>query len=259
MSAPYVVSRVLGEAGVRHGFYGRQGGRSSGDLASNNMSIAQGDNPDLVVSNRSSAAFALGGFGVKDLVVLRQVHSTTVITFTERHNPNVAIEADAMVTNRPDILLGVLTADCSPVLLADPEAGVVGAAHAGWKGAVGGILRKTIDAMAAIGADRARIRAAIGPTISGANYEVGPELAAEAAALDPLAGHHILVPEGKAREHLDIPGLLAEQLFEAGITLVGDLGLCTYADPTTYFSHRYATHHGIKTGRQISIIGALPL
>jgi polyphenol oxidase len=255
MSAPYVVSKVLDQPGIRHGFFGRQGGRSTGDLASNNMSIAQGDNPDLVVSNRSSAAYAMGEFGIKDLVVFRQVHSTAVVTLTERHNPAVAVEADAMVTNRDDILLGVLTADCAPILFADSVAKIVGAAHAGWKGAAGGIARNTIDAMVALGAKPENIRAAIGPTISAANYEVGPETAAQILALDPAAARHIAIPPGRAREHFDIPGFLHEQLFEAGIGTVGDLALCTYADPARYFSHRYATHRGITTGRQIALIG----
>ncbi len=254
MSAPYTVSKVLQDERIRHGFFGREGGRSKGDFAGNNMSISQGDNPDLVVSNRSSAAYALGGYGIKDLVVFRQVHSTTVITLTERHNPAVAIEADAMVTNRGDIILGVLTADCSPVLLADPEAGIVGAAHAGWKGAVGGIVPKTVRAMVALGAKPENIRAAIGPTISGTNYEIGPELAAQILAIDPEAAEHIVIPDGKTREHFDIPGLLQHQLFGAGVGLVGDLGLCTYALPERYFSHRYATHHGHTTGRQIALI-----
>lgn len=255
MSAPYTVSKVLDVPGIRHGFFGREGGRSKGDLAGNNMSISQGDNPDLVVSNRASAANAMGGYDVTDLVVFRQTHSTTVVTLTERPDRTKAIEADAMVTNRPDLLLGILTADCSPILLADPEAGVIGGAHAGWKGAAGGILYATVMAMVALGADPARIRAAIGPTISAANYEVGPDTAREIVALDKSAANHVAIPDGKTREHFDIPGLLAEQLFGSGVGLVGDLGLCTYANPARYFSHRYATHHGINTGRQISVIG----
>jgi YfiH family protein len=254
MPAPYVVSRVLDLPGIRHGFFGREGGRSTGDFASNNMSIAQGDNPDLVVSNRSSAAVQMGDFGVKDLVVFRQVHSTTVVTLTERHNPAIAVEADAMVTNRSDIVLGVLTADCAPVLFADAEARVVGAAHAGWKGAAGGICLATVDAMVRLGARRENIRAAIGPTISGANYEIGPETAAQVAALDSAARDRITLPEGGTREHFDIPGYLAEQLLLAGVSRVGDLALCTYALPDRYFSHRYATHHAHNTGRQISLI-----
>jgi hypothetical protein len=253
MPAPHTLSKVLSHDRIVHGFFGREGGRSMGDLASNNMSISQGDNPDLVVSNRSSAAYAMGGHGIKDLVVFRQIHSTTVVTLTER--PQGVIEADAMVTNRPDLLLGILTADCSPVLLADPDAGIVGAAHAGWKGAAGGIVAATVRAMVDLGADPKHIRAAIGPTISGANYEVGPETAAQITALDQSAAGHISTPQGKTREHFDIPGLLQEQLFGAGVGLVGDLGLCTYALPERYYSHRWATHHGKTTGRQISIIG----
>lgn len=253
MSAPYIVSSVLESKRILHGFYGRQGGRSQGDLAGNNMSISVGDNPDLVVSNRSSAAYAMGGHGIRDLVVFKQVHSTRVATLTER--PSGVIEADGLVTNRPDLLLGILTADCSPVLFADPEAGVVGAAHAGWKGTVGHIVANTVEAMVKLGAKPERIRAAIGPTISGPNYEIGPDLAAQIAAEDAQSARHVGTPAGKTREHFDIPGALMEQLFEAGVGLVADVNLCTYADPERFFSHRYATHHGTKTGRQIAVIG----
>jgi YfiH family protein len=253
MPAPYHISKVLADDRLQHGFFGREGGRSKGEVGTNNMSIGVGDDPDLVVSNRSSAAYAMGQHGIKDLVVFRQVHSTTVVTLTDR--PQGVVEADAMVTNRPDLLLGILTADCAPVLLADPEAGIVGAAHAGWKGAAGGIVRATVQAMAGLGADPKNIRAAIGPTISGPNYEVGPETARQIVALDAAATAHVRVPQGKTREHFDIPGLLMEQLFGAGVGLVSDLGMCTYANPGVFFSHRYATHHGITTGRQIAIIG----
>ncbi|MEO6396617.1 MAG: peptidoglycan editing factor PgeF [Devosia sp.] len=255
MSAPYTTSKALAHPRLIHGFYGREGGRSKGELASNNMSIAQGDNPDLVVSNRSSAANAMGGHGIRDLVVFRQIHSTRVVTLTERPGPSIAIEADAMVTNRSDLLLAVLTADCAPILLADPEAGILAAAHAGWKGAAGGIAKATIEAMVALGAQPQNIRAAIGPTISAANYEIGPDTAAAILALDPAASRHISIPPGKSREHFDIPGLLTEQLFAGGVGLVSDLALCTYAEPNRYFSHRYATHQGTNTGRQIAIIG----
>lgn len=255
MGAPYITSQVLDDPRLHHGFFGREGGRSQGDLSSNNMSIAAGDNPDFVISNRSSAANSMGGHGIKDLVVFKQVHSTTVVTLTDRPTPGVAIEADAMVTNRPDLLLGILTADCAPVLFADPDASIVAAAHAGWKGAAGGIVGKTVAAMVALGAKPEQIRAAIGPTISGPNYEVGPDTAKQIIALDSRAQSHLSVPKGMIREHFDIPGLLMEQLFAAGVGLVGDLGLCPYAHPETHFSHRYATHHGTSTGRQISIIG----
>lgn len=255
MSAPFVTSKVLADLPVHHGFFGRQGGRSMGELASNNMSIAQGDNPDLVVSNRSSAAYAMGGHGIGDLVVFRQVHSIKVVTLTDRPQPGVAIEADAMVTNRHDLLLGILTADCAPVLFCDPEAGILGAAHAGWKGAAGGIVGRTVAAMTALGADPANIRAVIGPTISAQNYEVGPETAAAIVSLDPAAAAHVATPVAGAREHFDIPGFLQSQLLTSGVGTVSDLGICTYAHPGAYYSHRYATHHGTNTGRQIAIIG----
>jgi polyphenol oxidase len=255
MGAPYTKSRVLDVPGIRHGFFGREGGRSTGAFATNNMSIALGDNKDIVISNRSSAASQMGDFGMKDLVLFRQVHSTRVVTLTERHDVSVAVEADAMVTSRRDQLLSILTADCAPILLADPDAGVLGAVHAGWKGAAGGIAYATVMAMVALGADPANIRAAIGPTISAANYEIGPETAAQIVALDSAAAHHIAIPPGQTREHFDIPGFLTEQLFGAGVGKVGDLALCTYADPARFFSHRYATHKGTGTGRQIAIIG----
>jgi len=254
MNAPYTISQVLKDDRIVHGFFGRQGGWSDGDFATNNMSISVGDRPRTVERNRMLAASLLGR-DLPQLVLLKQVHSTRVETITGPNTSDVAIEADAMVTNHPGVLLGILTADCAPVLLADPEAGVVAAAHAGWKGAGGGILGKTVAAMVALGATPPNIRAAIGPTISGANYEVGPETADQITGLDPAAKLHIAIPPGKAREHFDIPGLLMEQLFSADVGLVGDLELCTYAHPEIYFSHRYATHNGTATGRQISLIG----
>ena len=155
----------------------------------------------------------------------------------------------------PGLVLGILTADCAPILLADPEAGVIGAAHAGWKGAAGGIAYATVLAMVALGADPRDIRAAIGPTISGANYEVGPEFAAASRSRQhPHAAVRISRPDGRPRAFRP-PGFVADQLLGAGVGLVDDLRLCTYADPRRYFSHRYATHEGTTTGRQIALIG----
>src|SRR5262249_10881869 len=160
------------------------------------------------------------GFPETSLFLLKQTHSTTVHVVTGPNTSDTPFEADALVTATPGVLLGILTADCSPVLLADPEAGVVGAAHAGWKGAARGILYAPVTAMVGLGADPKSIRAAIGPTISGHNYEVGPETAGQIVALDKSAAGHISVPEGKSREHFDIPGLLQSQLFGAGVGLV---------------------------------------
>lgn len=250
MPVPYAQSPALGA--VRHGFFGRAGGHSSGDFASLNVSESTGDDPELVARNRAAAADELG-FAPEALVTLRQTHSTIVETVTdapshERH------EGDAMVTNVPGLVLGILTADCAPVLLADAEAGVVGAFHAGWKGAIGGIPQATVVAMTARGADPDRIVAVIGPTISGRNYEVGPDFAANLLARHPgAAGRISMGPAG--REHFDLPGFVADQLRAAGIAKVEDLALCTYADPDRFFSHRYATHRRTRTGRQIALIG----
>jgi len=254
MPAPYTISKVFAVPHVVHGFFGREGGYSDGHFATNNMSVSVGDLPHTVQRNRIGVTKAVG-FQETSLFLLKQVHSTRVQVVTGPNVTDIPFEADAMVTSTPGVLLGILTADCSPVLLADPEAGIVGAAHAGWKGAAGGILDATVMAMVGLGADPKNIRAAIGPTISAINYEVGPETAAQITALDRTAEHHISIPDGKTREHFDIPGLLQEQLFGAGVGLVGDLGLCTYALPDRYYSHRWATHHGKTTGRQISIIG----
>ena len=254
MAAPYVVSKVLDVPGIRHGFFGREGGRSKGDLAGNNMGINQGDNPDLVVSNRASAANAMGGYDVKDLVVFRQVHSTSVVTLTERPDRTIAIEADAMVTNRGDILLGILTADCSPVLLADPEAGIVGAAHAGWKGAIGGVLENTIDAMEALGARRARIVAVLGPSISQPNYEVGPEFVERFVADDADNARWFAPAERPGHAMFDLNGYTVERLGRAGVR-AGALNRCTYAEEDLFYSFRRTTHRKeADYGRQISAI-----
>jgi len=254
MRVPFEQSSALAAlADVRHGFFGRQGGNSSGAYASLNMSESTGDNADIVATNRARAVAALG-FGLPVLALARQVHSATVITVAGPPDWRTPPEADALVTNVPGIVLGILTADCAPILLADPEAGVVGAAHAGWKGAAGGIVAATIDAMVKLGARPAAIVAAIGPAISSANYEVGPAFAADLIAGHREAARHVTRPEG-GRVHFDLPGFVLGELQRAGVASVGNLGICTYADPARYFSHRRATHEGTATGRQIALIG----
>jgi YfiH family protein len=251
---PFLRNGLLDLPGLVHGFFGREGGVSEGDFTSLNVSEAGGDDAIHVADNRARAAAALG-FHASALCILRQVHSSDVVTLGEAPDPGTRIEADAMVTREPGLLLGILTADCAPVLLADPEARVIGAAHAGWKVATGGIAPKTIAAMEALGARRERIVAVIGPAISGRNYEIGPDLAAEIARLHRPAKAHISVPEGGKREHFDIPGLLQAQLGAAGIADFADVGHCTYAEPGRWFSHRFATHHGTRAGRQVALIG----
>lgn len=185
------------------------------------------------------------------LVLARQVHSPDVVTVTAAW-PGAPPEADALVTDRPGLLIGVVTADCAPVLLADAEAGVIGVAHAGWRGAVSGVLANTVAAMTALGACRERIRAAIGPTIAQASYEV------DAAMHDRFAAtaHRFFAPGAPGRWQFDLPGFVAERLHEAGVALVEDLAQDTYAQETRFFSYRRATHRGEPTGgRQTSVIG----
>lgn len=236
---------------VRHGFFGRQGGVSSGEFASLNVSSATGDNADAVAHNRKTVADSLGG---GPLVILKQVHSTRVVTVKAGALPDAGTEADALVTRDRGVLLGVLTADCAPLLLLDPYAGVIGAAHAGWSGAVNGILENTIAAMEALGAQRNRIDLEIGPAIAGENYEVGEEFKAKAIAQNPAAEDDFFTPESNI-PHFDLPGFLLRDAERAGLVSVASLDRCTYANPDRYFSHRYATHNGTRTGRQISVIG----
>ncbi|MDP1730067.1 MAG: peptidoglycan editing factor PgeF [Devosia sp.] len=254
MSAPFEQSPALAAIpGLRHGFFGRRGGVSTGIFASLNMSETSGDKLNLVAINRAHALESLG-FTASSLVTLAQVHSSMVIALSGPPSEGERPEGDAMVTNVPGLALGILTADCAPILLADPEAGVIGAAHAGWKGAVEGIAHATVRAMAGLGADPARIVAAIGPAISLSNYEVGPQFAAELLARHGDAANRIGRPTG-GREHFDLPGFVFDQLHGAGVGLVNDLGICTHADPRRYFSHRRATLEGSTTGRQIALIG----
>lgn len=234
--------------GIAHGFFGRRCGNGSGPGL--NCSDLFGTD---AAENRRLALTTLG-MGPMPLALLKQVHSADIVTLTSPPAPDSRPEADGLVTNLPGIALGILTADCTPILFADPQAGVVGACHAGWKGAISGILANTIDAMTALGADPVRIKAAIGPTISGANYEVGPEFAAELIAIDRAAKPFIFLPENSAREHFDLPGFVAAQLRHKGIGNIEIAGGCTYASPARYFSHRHTTHHGTVAGRQIAII-----
>lgn len=251
MSGLFETSPAL--TGLRHGFFGRAGGASTGVYASNNVSFTTGDDAAIVAANRAGIAATMG-YGPADLVILRQTHSADVHVVTGPLAADSVIEADAMVTDRPGLLLGILTADCTPILFADAQSGVIGATHAGWRGAATGVCEATIAAMVELGARQDHIIAAIGPTISGPNYEVGPQFAADLLALHPSAGKRISVPQGGV-EHFDLPGFVADCLTAAGVRTIDRVGGCTYGEPRRYFSHRYATHHKINTGRQIAVIG----
>jgi polyphenol oxidase len=236
---------------ARHGFFTRKGGASSGIFAGLNCGTGSTDLAEAVQINRNRVASSMA---VKqaDLVTMHQVHSADVVVVHAAlaEKPR----ADGMVTAKPGILLGVLTADCQPVLFHDPVARVIGAAHAGWRGAKDGVLEATVAAMEAVGAKRGAIRAAIGPSISQSAYEVSAAFMQEFLDDDPANARFFTQADGK-RPHFDLPGYGISRLQAAGIRHVEWTGHCTYSDPTRFFSYRRATHFGeADYGRLISVI-----
>lgn len=233
---------------LRHGFFGRQGGVSIAPYDSLNVGLAVDDSEASVQANRQAIADSLGG---APLIVLKQTHSTHVETITAPLTG--VVEGDAMVTATPGLLLGIQTADCTPILFADHQAHIIGAAHAGWRGAVDGIIGNTIAAMVKLGADPEHIVAAYGPTIWAQNYEVGDQFQADFLALHPTGEDLFFTPTG-GKAHFDLPGFVQAQLRDAGVSTIEQVGGCTYDNPDRYFSHRFATHQSRKTGRQMSVI-----
>lgn len=256
-------SDLLDHPRIRHGFFTREGGVSRGVYTSLNCGPGSGDDPAHVAENRRRAAERLAGTTagrtVPPLCSLYQVHGADVVSVTEPWNAEDRPKADAMVTDRPGLALGILTADCTPVLFADIEAGVVGAAHAGWKGALGGVLAATVTAMERLGADRSRIRAAIGPTIAQGSYEVSADFRATFMAADPAYARFFVPAPRQGHARFDLPGFVRDRLAAAGITAIDDLKLDTYGDSRRFFSFRRTTHHGESDyGRQISAIMIAP-
>ena len=249
-----MVSHVLD---APHGFFTRRGGVSAGPYASLNCSLSGQDDRGAVLENRARAAAALGLASAR-LVGLHQVHGVVVVPVTEPWRPGEGPRADAMVTGAPGIGLGIVTADCAPVLFADVEAGIVGAAHAGWRGAVDGVLEAAVAAMCGIGAAPARIAAAIGPCIAQPSYEVAADL--RDAVLGRTATDARFFAPGRHPERwqFDLAGYCAARLAACGVGRVDRLGIDTLLDATRFFSHRRRTlGGGGAIGHQISII-ALP-
>jgi polyphenol oxidase len=239
---------------IRHGFFTREGGVSQGLYASLNAGLGSHDAPENVGENRARMAAALG-VAREHLVTAYQAHSPDVVVAETPWTRADAPRADAVVTCVPGLAVGVTTADCGPLLFADAEAGIVAATHAGWKGALTGVVEATLAAMVRLGAARSRITAALGPMIRKPSYEVGPELVArftQAAGDDarffqpsPRPGHSLF----------DLAGLIVARLGRAGIARCEDLGQCTYADQSRFFSYRRATHRREPDyGRHISAI-----
>ena len=235
----------------RHGFFTRKGGASSGIFAGLNCGAGSTDQADIVAINRARAAEAMG-VDVSHLVTLHQVHSPLCLTVDAPLS--IRPEADALATATPGLALAILTADCQPVLFADAEAGVIGAAHAGWRGAKEGVLEATLDAMETLGARRDHIHAVIGPTISQAAYEVGPEFFEAFTDDDPETRRFFANGNGD-RMLFNLPGYGLWRLRAAGVGLAEWTGHCTYRDPDRFFSFRRTTHAGeADYGRLISII-----
>jgi len=240
---------------VPHGFLGRRGGVSVGVCAGLNVGWGSGDDRAAIAENRRRAVAAVAPGAA--LATLHQVHSPDAVVATAPWPEEARPHADALVTDRPGLALGILTADCAPVLLADPAAGVIGAAHAGWKGALAGIVEAAVAAMERLGADRARIAAAVGPCIARKSYEVDDAFRRRFAADDP-DHDRFFAPGRDGRHQFDLEGFVASRLAVAGLRRVEALGLDTYSQPERFFSYRRATHRGEPTyGRQISLI-ALP-
>jgi hypothetical protein len=246
------VNRAAALAGLRHGFLGRRGGVSTGIHAGLNVGTGSADETDAIAENRRRAVNAVAP-GAR-LATVYQVHSSDAVAIIEPYDDRLRPRADALVTDRPDIALGIVTADCAPVLLADRDAGVIAAAHAGWKGAIGGVTDSTISAMIALGASRDRIAAAIGPCIARVSYEVDDGFARRFDAAD-AENERFFSPGRSGHHQFDLEAYVAHRLAAAGIGRIEMLGLDTYADADRFFSFRRATHrHEPDYGRQISII-----
>ena len=249
MTLEIIGSRAL--APIRHGFFTRRGGASSGVFEGLNCGAGSSDQSDIVRINRARVAGAMG-VDPSRLITVHQVHSADAVTISEP--PASPPRADAIVSATPGLALAVLTADCQPVLFADAAAGVVAVAHAGWKGALDGILDATLDAMEGLGADRGRTVAVIGPTISQAAYEVGPEFVERFLDDDPENARFFAGGTGD-RAHFDLPAYGLSRLRRAGVGEAIWTRHCTYGDPARFFSYRRSVHqHEADYGRLISAI-----
>jgi len=249
MSLDIITAPAL--APLQHGFFGRAGGASSGVFAGLNCGYGSSDQHEAATINRTRVAEAMG-VPPEALVGLHQIHSPDVVSISDAGAPRP--QADAMVTATPGIALSILTADCQPVLFADADHGVIGAAHAGWKGALNGVLEATVEAMCALGARRETIRAVIGPTISQRAYEVGPEFHDAFLSEDDGAARFFAQGDGD-RLLFDLPGFGLYRLRGAGIEQAEWTRHCTYSDPARFFSYRRSTHNReVDYGRLIAAI-----
>ncbi|HYC69231.1 peptidoglycan editing factor PgeF [Brevundimonas sp.] len=253
MALEPITHPLLDRAGVRHGFFTRQGGVSTGLYDSLNTGVGSSDDPAAVAENRRRIAAHFGGMS-DDIAACYQIHSA-VARVAEAGWKGERPEGDATVTAAPGVVCAVLTADCAPVLLADPEAGVVGAAHAGWKGALGGIVHSTVAAMEALGARPARMVAVVGPCIAQASYEVGADYQDRFEHHDPGSGRFFAPGAGPDKRQFDLPGYVLWRLEQAGVADAAWTGDDTRADAARFFSNRRAYLNGEPDfGRLMSAI-----
>jgi polyphenol oxidase len=254
MLEPIQSEALLGDRRIAHGFFSRRGGVSQGIYASLNCGLGSKDGRDDVGANRRLVAEALGVMPDR-LLTAHQHHSADAVVVTEPWTFETMPRADALVTATPGIALGALAADCAPVLFADPQAGVVAAAHAGWKGALGGVLESAVATMEKLGARRARIAAALGPCIGPEAYEVGPEFQANFIAQSSDNTRFFLKTPLAAKPYFDLPAFVLARLGAMGLGTVENKTRCTYTSPEEFFSYRRTTHQGEPDyGRQISAI-----
>lgn len=250
---PITSSALNGLPGIRHGFFTREGGVSTGLYHSLNGGQGSQDDPPNVTENRARIAHTMG-VAPDHLMSVYQIHSPDCLTISVPW-PADRPKADAMVTAKRGLALAILTADCGPILFADAEAQIIGAAHAGWKGAVTGVLENTVEAMCALGARRDSIVATIGPSISQAAYEVGPEFVERFNTVDAGNSQYFVPSERANHAMFDLPAYIADRLRNAGVRQVENTGLCTYSDEERFFSYRQATHRNEPDyGRLISAI-----
>ena len=248
-------------AGISHGFFTSKGGTSKGVYSSLNTGPGSQDDPALVDENRARAARGLN-LAPATLCGLYQYHSAEIMTYTADHPPHERPKADGLVTNLPDLTLAILTADCAPIFFIDHKAAIIGACHAGWRGAVSGVIENTVQAMCTLGARADNIRMIIGPTIAQPSYQVGTDMRNEALA--SAAGDRATAcfsPDNKepGKWFFDLPAFCSLAGQSAGLTQIYDTGIDTYISDTLCFSHRRATHQGLsETGRLISLISLSP-
>jgi hypothetical protein len=241
-------------ARIRHGFFTRGGGVSQGVYASLNGGVGSNDEPGSVNENRARMAAALG-VAPDHLLTAYQIHSPDVVVADKPWDKENRPRADAIVTRTPRLAIGVSTADCGPLLFADNKARVIGAAHAGWRGAFTGVIEAGIATMEKLGADRSRIVAALGPTIRQPNYEVGPEFVERFLAADHDNSRFFAPSRRDGHAMFDLPGYIGARMQRAGIVQFEDLGFCNYADPDRFFSYRRTTKNGEPDyGRHVNAI-----